>query len=179
MKSVPRLVRRFVGILLLSFLLLAALNITLLVIYTTSQMPNAYPWKTAKEVADDLSQNEDGYQLSEKMARELEASNAWAIFIENDTMQVVWQTDGLPETIPTSYSISDVASLTRGYIDDYPTFTGEAKNGLVVLGYPKDSFWKQELFSVQEKQHKRKQWGEEQYAKHERARLPVYIASHV
>lgn len=43
----------------------------------------------------------------------------------------------------------------------------------------KDSFWKQELFSVQEKQHKRKQWGEEQYAKHERARLPVYIASHV
>lgn len=142
MKSVPRLVRRFVGILLLSFLLLAALNITLLVIYTTSQMPNAYPWKTAKEVADDLSQNEDGYQLSEKMARELEASNAWAIFIENDTMQVVWQTDGLPETIPTSYSISDVASLTRGYIDDYPTFTGEAKNGLVVLGYPKDSFWK-------------------------------------
>jgi len=41
-----------------------------------------------------------------------------------------------------SYTISDIARLTRGYIDGYPTFTGEAENGLVVLGYPKDSFWK-------------------------------------
>lgn len=41
-----------------------------------------------------------------------------------------------------TYTLSDIASLTRGYIDGYPTFTGEAENGLVVLGYPKDSFWK-------------------------------------
>ena len=40
------------------------------------------------------------------------------------------------------YSVQDIANLVRGYIDGYPTFTGEAENGLVVLGYPKDSFWK-------------------------------------
>ena len=32
--------------------------------------------------------------------------------------------------------------MTRGYIDGYPTYAGEAENGLVVVGYPKDRFWK-------------------------------------
>lgn len=142
MKSVPKLIRRFVGIMLLSSILLIILNFILLAVYTVSQAPNAYPWKTAEEVADNLLQNENGYRLSEDVSLELKNSDIWAIFIDNKTMQVVWQTDNLPETIPMSYSVSDIASLTRGYIDGYPTFTGEAENGLAVLGYPKDSFWK-------------------------------------
>ena len=80
--------------------------------------------------------------MTEETANELQNTNVWALFIDNATMKVVWQTDNLPETIPMSYTVSDIASLTRGYIDGYPTFTGEAENGLVVLGYPKDSFWK-------------------------------------
>ena len=48
----------------------------------------------------------------------------------------------LPDTVPLHYTISDIASLTRGYIDGYPTYTGECENGLVVVGYPKDRYWK-------------------------------------
>lgn len=143
MKSVPKLIRRFVGILLLSSILLITLNIVLLVVLTMSQMPNSTPWKTAEQVADALFLTDDGnYTLTDEMASELEASGIWGILIDNDTRQVVWQTDNLPETIPLSYTLSDIASLTRGYIDGYPTFTGEAPSGLVVLGYPRDSFWK-------------------------------------
>lgn len=142
MKSMPKLIRRFVSIMLLSSVLIIILNFLLLAAYTVSQMPNAYPWKAAEEVAGNLVQNDNGYHLSKDMALELRHSDAWAILIENNTMQVVWQTDNLPETVPMSYSISDIASLTRGYIDGYPTFTGESEDGLVVLGYPKDSYWK-------------------------------------
>ena len=142
MKSVPKLLRRFVGIMLLSSLLLLILNFTLLGIYTLKQAPNGSPWITAQEIADELSQNENEYVLSKDMSFELQNTDVWAIFIDNATMKVVWQTDNLPETVPMSYTISDIASLTRGYIDGYPTFTGEAENGLVVLGYPKESFWK-------------------------------------
>ena len=142
MKSVPKLIRRFVGIMLLSSVLLIILNFTLLVIYTQNQSPNGSPWTTAQEVADNLLQDSNGYILTEETANELQNTNVWALFIDNATMKVVWQTDNLPETIPMSYTVSDIASLTRGYIDGYPTFTGEAENGLVVLGYPKDSFWK-------------------------------------
>lgn len=142
MKSIPKLIRRFTAILLLSLVLLFALNVLLLATYTFNQLPNAYPWKTAEEVAADLFSKQQPYKLSEKIASELEQSDAWAILIDSATMQVVWQTENLPETIPRTYSISDIVGLTRGYIDGYPTFTGEAKEGLVVLGYPKDRFWK-------------------------------------
>ena len=142
MKSVPKLIRRFVGIMLLSSVLLIILNFALLGIYTLNQAPNGSPWITAREVADHLLQVGNGYVLDEDTALELQNTNIWAIFIDNAAMKVVWQTDNLPETVPMSYTISDIASLTRGYIDGYPTFTGEAENGLVVLGYPKDSFWK-------------------------------------
>lgn len=142
MKSVLKLIRRFVGIMLLSSALLIIINFILLFIITVRQATNSQPWQTAKEVADNLFQNDNEYILPENLALELKKTDTWAIFIDNTTMNVVWHTDDLPETIPMSYSISDIARLTRGYIDGYPTFTGEAENGLVVLGYPKDSFWK-------------------------------------
>lgn len=142
MKSVPKLIRRFVGIMLLSVVFLIILNFALLAVYTLDQASNSSPWTTAQEVADDLSPKENGYMLSEKKALELQKENVWAIFIDNATMKVVWQTDHLPQTVPLSYTVSDIAGLTRGYIDGYPTFTGEAENGLVVLGYQKDRFWK-------------------------------------
>lgn len=142
MRSLPKLIRRFVSIMILSSFLLIVLNIVLLIVFTARQMPNAGPWKTAEEAADNLFQDENGYFLSEATALELKESDIWAIFIDNGTMQVVWQTDNLPGTVPMSYSISEIARLTRGYIDGYPTFTGLAENGLMVLGYPKDSFWK-------------------------------------
>lgn len=143
MRSVPKLIRRFVGILLFSSLLLFILNIVLAVSFTMSQMPNGSPWKTAKEVSDTLQKTKEGqYVLSDEMTKELENTNVWGIFIDNDTKQVVWQTENLPKTVPLQYTLSDIVSMTRGYMDGYPTFTGEARNGLVVLGFPRDSYWK-------------------------------------
>lgn len=142
MKSIPKLIRRFVGIMLLSSVLLIILNFALLGIYTLNQAPNSSPWITAGEVAAHLVPDGNGYVLDDDTMLELQNTNVWAIFIDNATMKVVWQTDNLPESVPMSYTISDIASLTRGYIDGYPTFTGETEHGLAVLGYPKDSFWK-------------------------------------
>lgn len=142
MKSVPKLIRRFVSIMVLSFVLLMILNFSLIAVYTLNQIPNGQPWTTAQEVADHLRQNKKGYFLPKSTALELKESDIWAVFIDNQTLQVVWQTDNVPKTIPVSYSVSDIANLTRGYINEYPTFTGESKDGLAVLGYPKGSFWK-------------------------------------
>ena len=86
MKSVPKLIRRFVGILLLSSILLIILNIVLLVVFTMRQIPNAQPWKTAEKVVTALHQTEDGnYVLTDEMALELSEADVWGIFIDNDT----------------------------------------------------------------------------------------------
>lgn len=142
MKSVPKLIRHFANILILSAMLVIALNILLLYIFTSRQMPNGSPWTLADETAKALKHNKNGYSLSNSAAKKLEKYNAWAFYIDNSSMQVTWHTKNLPATVPLSYTVSGISNLTRGYINEYPTFTGECKNGLVVLGFPKDSFWK-------------------------------------
>ena len=142
MKDITKLIRRFVGILLLSTILVIVLNIIILAVISTSQTANGRPWTTAKKTAEALQETETGYILSGDISDQLNRENAWAIYIDNDTLEVKWHTENLPDTVPLQYTISDIASLTRGYIDRYPTYTGESENGLVVVGYPKDRYWK-------------------------------------
>ena len=52
MKSVPKLIRRFLAILLLSTILLFILNIIVLATLSLSQTPGASPWTTARETGD-------------------------------------------------------------------------------------------------------------------------------
>ncbi len=142
MKSVPKLIRHFANILIFSSVLVIVLNTLLLGILFSRQKPGIYPWAMADETANKLKHTKNGYTLPKKTAGKLKKYNIWAIYIDNATMQAAWHTDNLPETIPSSYTASDIANLTRGYIDGYPAFTGECKDGLVVLGFPKKSFWK-------------------------------------
>jgi signal transduction histidine kinase len=142
MKSVPKLIRRFVGIMTLSIILLVILNITFFAIVFVRNTSTFSPWDMADHVAAALQFTDGCYSISDDVMAKLKEENAWAFLIDNDTRQVVWQTHNSPGNIPMQYTLSDIAELTRGYIDGYPTFTGEAKNGLLVLGFPKDRFWK-------------------------------------
>lgn len=142
MKSVPKLIRRFVGILMLSTILLFVLNMLLFLSISFTQTPGQSPWTTATEVAEGLKHTENDLVLAQDILGELEAEHAWAIFIDETSREVIWHTENLPSEIPLKYSLSDIASLTRGYLADYPTYPGESTNGLAVVGYPKDRYWK-------------------------------------
>lgn len=142
MKSVPKLIRRFVGIMALSTVFLVILNIIFFAIVFVRNASTFSPWDMADHAAAALQLTDGGYSISDNVMAELKEENAWAILIDNDTRQVVWRTDNLPNNIPMQYTLSNIAELTRGYVDGYPTFTGEAQNGLLVLGFPKERFWK-------------------------------------
>lgn len=142
MSSVAKLTRRFLAIFAISTILLLIVNIILLTAFTLSQSPNSGPWTTAEETATALNKTSKGYILAEKMSQTLQDENAWAIFIDNNTLKVTWHTENLPKEIPLQYTISDISSLTRGYISDYPSFTAGKGDGLIVVGFPKDSYWK-------------------------------------
>ncbi len=81
---------------------------------------------------------EDG--LSEKAAQKLKRNHIWAMFL-NQEGRCVWSAD-TPEELPESYTIQDVAVFSKGYLNDYPVFIRNTENGLLVLGYPKDSYTK-------------------------------------
>lgn len=144
MKSVPKLIRRFVGILLLSSVLILVINFVVFAMFMVKLSPNtaASPYNIATETGKALKSEDNGYVLSEEVSAKLKANDVWAILIDNGTSQVVWRTENVPDNVPSAYTLSDIANLAIGYIEGYPTYTSENENGVVVLGFPKDSFWK-------------------------------------
>lgn len=142
MKSVPKLLRRFVGILLLSSFFLLLANLVILAVVTAAQAPNGYPWKTAEKAAESMTDTGQGYEMTEKMKQQLKEEQAWAVYVDNHTNACIWHSEGLPAAVPLKFTASEIADVTRGYLDGYPVFTGTSEKGLMILGYPKESFWK-------------------------------------
>ena len=78
--------------------------------------------------------------ISDEMIRELRENQIWAMFLNPDGKSI-WSVD-LPENVPESYTLQDVAVFAKGYIADYPVFIRNTNNGLLVLGYPQNSYTK-------------------------------------
>lgn len=96
----------------------------------------ASPVNMLEAVAADLSAS----GVSEEIKQELNRNHIWAMFLNTDG-GCDW-TVSLPEEVPTQYNIQDVAVFSKGYLKDYPVFVQSVERGLLVLGYPKDSFMK-------------------------------------
>ena len=147
MNSTLKLIQRFFMVLVLSVFLLLILNGLLVLVfsfhYSGAYDGNSGPWTAAETIAQSLTpQPEGGYQLSAQGSSLLSRGGAWAILVENGTGNVVWHSDNLPGEIPLSYTVGDVSQAVRGYIQDYPTTVSEYGEDLLILGFPKQSYWK-------------------------------------
>ena len=78
--------------------------------------------------------------LTEEAAEKLRQHQIWALYLTPEG-ECFWSLDA-PEEIPQSFSIQDIASFSKGYLMDYPVFVWNTDDGLLVLGYPKDSYVK-------------------------------------
>ena len=147
MNSTLKLIQRFFMVLVLSVFLLLILNGLLVLVfsfhYSGAYDGNSGPWTAAETIAQSLTpQSEGGYQLSAQGSSLLSRGGAWAILVENGTGNVVWHSDNLPGEIPLSYTVGDLSQAVRGYIQDYPTTVSEYGEDLLILGFPKQSYWK-------------------------------------
>lgn len=142
LKSISKLSMRFLGLLMISTVVLVILNLIVLSVFAINENRGTSPWQVAEDSAEAMHQENGNHTLSEEMKAELKEVQAWAIFIDDTSGKAIWNSGDLPENIPKEYTLSEIASLTRGYLDGYPTFTGEAEDGLMVVGFPKDSYWK-------------------------------------
>ncbi|OPJ63810.1 sensor histidine kinase [Clostridium oryzae] len=78
--------------------------------------------------------------ISDNTRQKLKKNHIWAMFL-SQTGKSVWSVD-VPSDIPNYYTLQDVAVFSKGYLHDYPVFVCTTKDGLLVLGYPKDSYTK-------------------------------------
>lgn len=125
----------FAFALVLLFVNILAFALTFSGIVST-EYGSASPANMLEAVTADLSAS----GISEERSQELERNHIWAMLLNADG-KCDWALF-LPEEIPTQYTIQDVAVFSKGYLQDYPVFVRNMDNGLLVLGYPKDSFMK-------------------------------------
>lgn len=142
MKSLPRLISRFVCTLLISVILLLIVNIVVIYSVTRTMTPSGSPYTTAKGAAASLEKTSGGYALPSDTAEEFYRDGVWAMLIDDNTHQVIWQTENLPDSVPREYSLADISDLTLGYINDCTTYAGRSEYGLLVIGYPHGRYWK-------------------------------------
>lgn len=142
MKNILKLIRRFVITIILSIFLLLFLNIFLFEFIFFKYSTDDSPSDKTFEIAKMIKFKDRKYFLPDKEISNLKKQNIWAIVIDNDSKKVIWQTENLPGEIPKEYSVFDIALFSHAYIKGYPVFTAKIRNDLLVLGYPKDSYWK-------------------------------------
>jgi len=144
MRSFATLLRKYFLTFFGFFLILVIVNILLIILLFQSSVnsysENISPAEMAEKTANSLTYENNQYTLDNTVLKKLENDGIWAMLIDNNG-QVVWNFD-LPKEIKSHYSIADIAQLSRYYLDDYPVFVWKHNEGLVVIGYPKDSVMK-------------------------------------
>ena len=87
---------------------------------------------------------------------ELLGDDRWAILIGEDG-RVIWSLRK-PADVPDRYSLTDVASITRWYLNDYPVQCRIRDDGLLVVGAPKGSMWKHDISTESQLLHDAPLW---------------------
>lgn len=105
-----------------------------------STVRNDYGDTSPQNMLDLVSKSSTKDGTTEEMEALLHAHRIWVIYLNSDG-QIAWSYDA-PEELPVHYSIQDVALFSKGYLADYPVFVWNSEDGLLVLGYPKDSYTK-------------------------------------
>lgn len=78
--------------------------------------------------------------IPEGMAQTLREHQIWAMYL-GEGGDCLWSVSR-PQEVPEHYGIQEAAQFSRGYLADYPVFVRSEESGLLVLGYPKESYMK-------------------------------------
>ncbi len=121
-------------------LVLALLNVLAFGITFQSVIINDYGDTSPQNMLEEIAAASTIEGVSDDARQKLESAHIWAMLL-NPYGKRIWAVD-TPEDIPEKYTIQDVALFSKGYLKDYPVFVWNTENGLLVLGYPKDSYTK-------------------------------------
>ena len=129
------------GLVAASALLIVAIVLVGLLAFISYNIGAGRSWTVpSEELSAALTWSEEGYTFT---GTDLLGEKHWAMLIGLDG-QVVWSLRK-PADVPEAYSLTDVASFTRWYLNDYPVQCRVREDGLLVIGSPKGSVWKHDM----------------------------------
>ena len=140
MKSFGAYISKYLASFAAFILLLLFINLIIFVVAFHKTVTEDYGAASPRTMLERTAASVTPDALSEEAAQRLREQNIWALYLTPDG-NCFWAFD-LPTEIPQSYTIQDVALFSKGYLADYPVFVWNTADGLLVLGYPKNSYMK-------------------------------------
>ena len=129
------------GLVAVSAVLIAGITLVGLMAFIAYNVSAGRGWTAPSEkVSAALVRSGSGYTFT---GEELLGEQRWAMLIDPGG-EVVWSVRK-PADVPEEYALTDVASFTRWYLNDYPVQCRVREDGLLVIGSPKGSVWKHDI----------------------------------
>ena len=136
-----------------SALLIAVVTVLGLLAFVWYNSDGGRDWSVPLwEISDTLIWDGTAYQFTGEELLE----DRWAMLISEEG-QVIWSFRK-PADLPEQYSLTDVASFTRWYLNDYPVQCRIRDDGLLVVGAPKGSMWKHDISTESQLLHDAPLW---------------------
>lgn len=124
--------------LMIGLTLIVNLAIFLLIAFRCHQELPLYA--KGEDIMEELAFTDTGYELSKDMQTKLTEMNQWAMLLDENG-NAVWSFRK-PEEIKESYSRSDIARMSRWYLEDYPVYLRVWDDKIMLVGIRKHSMWK-------------------------------------
>lgn len=128
MEGTIRILRRFISATMIISTFLLIFNFILLGVWVFKGMNEGHsPGAVVQSVAEGLHPSSNSYSLDSSPAKLLKQNNAWAMLIDG-TGHIAWNYM-LPDELPETFSLADVAKFSRNYLMDYPVLYGNMMKG--------------------------------------------------
>ncbi len=127
----------------LAFWLTLLVNLFLFLVILLKYREYRIEYIKGDAIMEELTLTDRGYELSEDMGRRLDERKQWAMLLDG-TGKMVWSY-GKPKEIKESYTLSDIARMSRWYLEDYPVYLRAFEDQVMVIGLPRKTMWKYNL----------------------------------
>ena len=97
------------------------------------------PAQFIQKIADRLQINDNNFQLDSLLLVQVKERQMWVMLLDDKKGNIRWAVD-LPKEIPDTCTLGDISSMAKFYLKDYPVVTWKKDDGLLVAGYPKESY---------------------------------------
>lgn len=135
-KYISKYLLSFIGLLFV----LAVLNIAAFAFTFFNTISHNFGSASPQSVLKEVAAASSASGITDEAERMLINNSLWAMYLNTEGI-CNWSVN-LPEEIPTKYTIQDIAIFSKGYLKDYPVFVWSDEDGLLVIGYPPNSYMK-------------------------------------
>ncbi|MBD5455213.1 MAG: HAMP domain-containing histidine kinase [Lachnospiraceae bacterium] len=140
MKSFGKYISRYLASFMGLVLILLAINAVAFCWTFYGIMTKDYGDLSPQNMLDITAASASLETISDEASERLRNNHIWAVYLDMEG-SMTWGVD-MPVEIPGHFTIQDVALFAKGYLADYPVFIRNTDDGMLILGYPKDSYTK-------------------------------------